>query len=108
MYYRNSYGEERLARRHKRCVYGRTINTWYAGYIGDGFETEAGTNGHQGAEGRTFFCIHSMDDSLGLHVKATEDGVSVALCGDDGLDAIMEALRRIISILEVQQSMEDV
>lgn len=106
MYYRDLCGECCEAKKRHRIIDGHDVTTWQREITSANvLEVEAGTNGCQGGDSghgcRTYFRINDLG-STDICAKATDDGFSVILGGNCELETIKEALRWILSILEVQ------
>ena len=106
MYYRDSTGENCAAVKRKRMIDGHEVTTWECDVVSANIlEVEAGTNGYCGGDSghgsRTYFRI-KVCGGTDMRVQMTPDGLSVVLGGDCELSTIKDALRWILSILEVQ------
>ena len=106
MYYKDSAGDTCEAKRRIRIVNGKPVTTWECDIVNANIlEVEAGTNGYCGGDtdhgSRTYFRIKNCGDT-DMQVNQSRDGFSVALGGDSELMTIKDALRWILSILEVQ------
>ena len=83
-------------------INGEVVDTFMR-EISDGdteLEIEAGTTGYKGssrsAGGRTFLSLHVTSGDFFFAPIVGQDGtitgISIACCGDDGLNAVMKAL----------------
>lgn len=106
MFYRDATGESCEAKKRTRVIDGHEVTTWECDIVSANIlEVEAGTNGYCGGDSgsgcRTYFRIKDCG-STDMRVNRTRDSFSVVLGGDCELDTIKDALRWILSILEVQ------
>lgn len=106
MYYRDLGGDCCEAIKRHRIIDGHEVITWQREITSANvLEVEAGTNGYKGGDSghgsRTYFRIKDLA-STDIRAKATDDGFSVILGGDCELETIKEALRWVLSILEVR------
>ncbi len=112
MYFTDKDGHTYPAPKHIREVDGHKIVTWERDVTSANILTvEAGTNGYQGGDsghgGRTFVRIEdaactdircSVEQDYYGHMNSLE----ITLGGDTELETFIDALKWIISILEVQ------
>ena len=114
MYYTGTDGKPYPAEKNVRTVGGQLVTTWTREIVDCNIlEVEVGTNGYQGGDtghgGRTYVRIKDKA-STDLSCSIVEDRlrrggveeVEITLGGDSELATFKEALRWILSILEVQ------
>lgn len=106
MYYKDSLGDTCEAKRRIRIVNGKPVTTWTSDIVSANMlEVEAGTNGYCGGDtghgSRTYFRITNCGGT-DMRVIKDREGFSVMLGGDCELETMKDALRWILSILEVQ------
>lgn len=118
MFYTECDGNSYPAQKRVRRVDGRNVTTWAREITSaNALEVEAGTNGYQGGDSghgsRTFLRIRDLGGTdLRCRVKAGNppggaDEVEIILGGDTELETIKEALRWMLSVLEIQSERED-
>ena len=117
MFYRKENGNLGLAEKHARFVNGRPVITWKRDIEDFNIlEVEAGTNGYKGGDtghgSRT--CLRLRDHG-GTDIHCAVNGkeinddvrdIEITLGGDAELSTIKEALRWMLSILEIQSGVE--
>lgn len=114
MYYRDLNGMSKAGMRHGRVVGCDFVTTWSREIDGDHFlEVEAGTNGYQEEEEENgcgvYLSVRDLDGK-GIHVltgredckRVDTDELLFLLRGNRQLNSVKEALRWMLSILEVQ------
>jgi len=117
MFYTDGNGRECLAEKGTRIVNGIPVTTWTRDITDANLlKVEAGTNGYKGGDtgsgSRTFLRIANQGgtDILfrinGRGLGLAGDDFTITLGGDAELATIKEALKWMISILEVQSNGE--
>jgi hypothetical protein len=117
MFYTECDGNSYPAQKRVRRVDGRNVTTWTREITSANIlEAEAGTNGYQGGDSghgsRTFLRVRNLAcTDLRCRVKAGgfpggADEVEIVLGGDTELETIKEALRWMLSVLEIQSETE--
>lgn len=106
MYYRDSTGENCPAIKRRRLIDGQEVTTRECDVVSANIlEVEAGTNGYCGGDSRhgsrTYFRIKDCG-GMDMRIQMMPGGFSVVLGGNCELSTIKDALRWILSILEVQ------
>ena len=117
MFYTDENGRPGMARKTTRDVNGVPVTTWTRDISDFNFlEVEAGTNGYKGGDtghgSRTFLRIANQGGTdMRVRINGRElnwdvDDIAITLGGDAELSTIKEALKWMISILEVQSEGE--
>lgn len=106
MYYTDLDGRSYPAKQHIRRVNGSNIITWSRDVVSANIlEAEAGTNGFKGGDtghgSRSFLRLADLGGS-DIVCRAVPDGIEIELGGDCELRTVIEALKWMTSVLEIQ------